>query len=201
MAITFTETVEGRLYQQSQAETKAGIAATSFRLDKSGLVEIRAASEPANTSVVLQVDVTPGQAAAVTVIAPTPVATSVDTPSPAPTPTTAQSGSMVLTSEGFPRLPSWVLAIFLLGVCGAITFISFSQIRSLQLTIRWTMCLILGGLAGYNYAALGFPGSKTWIESNGFSSILVLMLIGMGLGLLVAWLWELNNARLGKKQK
>ena len=69
--VTFTEKVEGGSYQQLQSETAGGVATASFRLEKPGLVEISAASEPAITSVVLQIDVTPGQAAAVTVIAPT----------------------------------------------------------------------------------------------------------------------------------
>jgi beta-N-acetylhexosaminidase len=196
--VTFTETVEGRLYQQSQAESLKGVAATSFRLDKAGLVEIRAASEPANTSVVLQIDVTPGQAAAVTVIAPTPIATIENTPAPEPTATEAKNGSMPFTADGFPLFPSWMLAMGLLAVSGVLTFFSFSQIRSTQIALRWTICVILGGLAAYNYAALGFPGSKSWIEFNGFPAILIMVLVGIGLGLLSAWFWEFFNKRVHK---
>jgi hypothetical protein len=190
--------VDGRLNQQSQAETSKGIAATSFRLDKSGLVEIRAASEPANTSVVLQVDVTPGQAAAVTVIAPTTIATIVNTPLPEPTATKTQSGTIPLVADGFPLFPSWLLAMVLLAAGGAVVYFSFGQNRSARLALRWTVCVIFGGLAAYNYAALGFPGSKSWIESNGFPAILIMMLAGMGLGLLAAWLWEFYSARSHK---
>jgi beta-N-acetylhexosaminidase len=196
--VTFTETVEGRLYQQSQAETLKGVAATSFRLDKAGLVEIRAASEPASTSVVLQIDVTPGQAAAVTVIAPTPIATIENTPAPEPTATEAKNGPMPFTADGFPLFPSWMLAMGLLAVSGVLTFFSFSQIRSTQIALRWTICVILGGLAAYNYAALGFPGSKSWVELNGFPAILIMILVGIGLGLLSAWFWEFYNKRVHK---
>jgi beta-N-acetylhexosaminidase len=196
--VTFTETVEGRLYQQSQAETLTGIAATSFRLDKAGLVEIRAASEPANTSVVLQIDVTPGQAAAVTVIAPTPIATMEKTPTPAPTATEAKNGNVPLTSEGSPLFPSWLLAMGFLAVSGVLTFFSFSQIRSTQMALRWTICVILGGLVAYNYAALGLPGSKPSIENNGFPAIIIMMLVGIGLGLLAAWSWEFYVTRAHK---
>jgi beta-N-acetylhexosaminidase len=197
--VTFTETLEGRLYQQSQAETKAGIAATSFRLDKPGLVEIKAASDPANTSVVLQIDVSPGQAAAVTVIAPTPVETLANTPPPEPTATQTQSGTILLTADGLPLFPSWLLAMVLLVVSGVMAFFSFNQIRSTKLALRWTFCIVLGGLASYNYAALGLPGSKMWIGANGFTGILVMMLVGMGLGLLAAWLWEIYTTRIHKK--
>ena len=50
--------------------TMAGAAAISFRIDKPGLVEVRAASEPATISSVLQLDVKEGSAAVVTVIVP-----------------------------------------------------------------------------------------------------------------------------------
>ena len=60
----------GGVFQQQDAFTKAGVAGISFRIDRPGLVEIRAASEPATISEVLQLDVTEGEAAVVTVIVP-----------------------------------------------------------------------------------------------------------------------------------
>jgi beta-N-acetylhexosaminidase len=188
--VTFTETVEGGLIQQLQSETIGGIAAASFRLDKPGLVEIKAASEPAVTSVVLRIDVTPGQAVAVTVIAPTPIVTVVNTPSPQPTATQVQGVIVDFTRDGFPLLPSWLVAMVILAITAGILFFSFSQIRSAQWALRWTACAILGGLVAYNYAALGFAGSKSLIEEMGFNAILLLMILGLGLGLVGAWLWE-----------
>jgi beta-N-acetylhexosaminidase len=196
--VTFTETVEGGLIQQLQAETIGGMAAASFRLDRPGLVEIKAASEPAVTSVVLQIDVTPGQAAAVTVIAPTPIVTVVNTPLPEPTATQAQEGDVEFTANGFPLLPSWLLAMVMLIFSAGMVFYGFSQTRSTQWALRWTVSAVLGGLAAYNYAALGLPGSKSLIEVNGFAAILIMMLIGMGLGLLGVWLWERYSKRAQK---
>ena len=193
--VTFTKNVENGFGQLIQSETKDGVASASFRLDKQGLVEITAASEPAVTSVVLQIDVTPGQTSAVTVIAPTPVVTVSSTPLPESTPTLSQGGKVDFTADGFPLLPSWLLAMVMLVVSAGMAFLGFSQIRSTQWALRWTVCVVLGGLVAYNYAALGLPGSKALVELNGFAAILIMMLIGMGLGLLGAWLWERYLAR------
>jgi beta-N-acetylhexosaminidase len=196
--VTFTEKVEGGAYLQLQSETIEGVAAASFRLDKPGLVEISAASEPAATSVVLQIDVTPGQAAAVTVIAPTPIMTVVNTPLPQPTATETVVADDEFTADGFPLFSSWLLAMVILIVSAGITFLSVSQIRSVQWSIRWTICLILGGLAAYNYAAFGLPGSQSSIDEFGFSAILIMLLVGMGLGLLAAWIWEKRSSKTQK---
>jgi len=196
--VTFTEKVEGGAYLQMQSTTVDGIAAASFRLDKSGLVEISASSEPAVTSVVLQIDVTPGQAAAVTVIAPTPLMTIVNTPMPLPTATEVVSTGDEFTADGFPLFSSWLLAMVILIVSAGITFLSMSQIRSIQWSLRWTICLILGGLAAYNYAAFGLPGSQASIDEFGFSAILIMLLVGMGFGLLAAWIWEKRSSKIQK---
>jgi len=193
--VTFTERVEGGSYQQLQSVTAGGVATASFRLEKPGLVEISAASEPAVTSVLLQIDVTPGQAAAVTIIAPTPIVTIANTPLPQPTATEDLESSDAFTAGGFPLFSSWLLAMVILMISAGITYLRFNQIRSAQWTVRWTACLFLGGLAAYNYAALGFPGSQGWIEKNGFSAIIVMLFIGMGVGLLAAWIWERRFSR------
>ena len=77
----------GGILQQADANTTQGKARVSFGLDKPGLLQIRATSDPALISEVLQLDVSSGgQPAAVTVIVPqlTPEApaTAVRTPQP-----------------------------------------------------------------------------------------------------------------------
>jgi hypothetical protein len=148
--------------------------------------------------VVLQIDVTPGQAAAVTVIAPTPIVTIVNTPLPLPTATEVVTATDEFTEDGFPRFSSWLLAMVILIVSAAITFLSMSQIRSVQWSIRWTICLFLGGLAAYNYAAFGLPGSQASISEFGFSAILIMLVVGMGFGLLAGRIWERRSSKTQK---
>jgi hypothetical protein len=50
--------------------------------------------------------------------------------------------------------------------------------------------VILGGLASYNYLALGFPGAAGWVASGGGAfSILILTFAGEVIGLVGAWVW------------
>jgi hypothetical protein len=55
---------------------------------------------------------------------------------------------------------------------------------------RWGLCVLLGGLAGYNYMALGLPGSSQVLLSNGMLGLVGISLIGELLGLGFAWLWS-----------
>jgi hypothetical protein len=67
-----------------QSTTLDGIAQASIRLDRTGLLTIRATSDPARISDIVQLDVEQGVPAFATVIAPTPAPTSppaTDTPS------------------------------------------------------------------------------------------------------------------------
>jgi beta-N-acetylhexosaminidase len=188
--VTFSLTREGGVVNQVEAETKDGVASTSFRLDKSGLAEIRATSDPATSSVVLQIDVTPGEAVAVTVIVPTQQTVIASTPLPTPTVAQPEEIKNPLVSKGFPLLSAWLLAMILILFGAGMVFIIISQMRSLLWALRWTLCVVLGGLAAYNYSVFGLPGSAKWIESSGFAAILIMLVTGMSVGLLAAYSWE-----------
>jgi len=56
--------------------------------------------------------------------------------------------------------------------------------------VRWALCVFLGGLAAYNYLALGFPGAADWVaSSSGAFGVLMLTFAGEVLGSLAAWVW------------
>jgi hypothetical protein len=70
------------------------------------------------------------------------------------------------------------------------TFLVVGRMRTLRWVLRWTLCAFLGGLVAYNYAALGLPGSAQWLAQAGFVGLVWMMLIGIGLGLVAAFVWE-----------
>jgi hypothetical protein len=50
--------------------------------------------------------------------------------------------------------------------------------------------VLLGGLAGYNYLVLDFPGAASWIATSaGAFGVLVLTFAGQLIGSLGAWIW------------
>ncbi|GAB4503159.1 MAG: hypothetical protein Fur0043_01510 [Anaerolineales bacterium] len=175
----------GGIIQQIEQVTTNGIARASFALEKPGLVEIRATSDPATLSDVIQIDVTPGEAAAITVIAPVPSEVAVPTPMPA----TPPPEDDFISTEGYPRLGAWFLAMLFIGLSAWLAFLTGKRLRSTQWGVRWGLCASLGGLIGYNYMALGLPSSLHLAAENGILGLLVVMGAGEVIGVVCAWLW------------
>jgi beta-N-acetylhexosaminidase len=176
----------GGIIQQVDQVTTRGIARASFALEKPGLVEIRASSEPATLSNIIQIDVSTGQAAAITVIPPIPSATFEPTPV-SPTPVDEDD---FVTLEGIPRLSGWMFAIMFIGLSALLTYWAGSQLQTQIWGWRWGICVLLGGLMGYNYATFGLPGSAQVVLANGILGVILISGVGELIGLGVAWLWS-----------
>ena len=176
----------GNILQEADATTTSGIARVSFGLDKPGLLEIRATSDPANVSEVLQLDVSAGQAAAITVIVPvqTTETAVVITPTPPP------EQNPFMTRQGAPLFSAWLLTVILLFVGALIAFFVGNRLESRQWGIRWGLCALSCGLLAYNYFAFGLPGSQDFAISNGMGGILVIALLGLLIGWGLGWLWS-----------
>lgn len=175
----------GGVLQQFEAPTVDGMARASFVIDKPGNVEIRAMSEPAIISQVIQFDAS-SAGVAVTVVAPEVSAT------PEPPPPTATLAPMndLITPEGFPRIGAWMLALLTLAGSAALTFWAVSHLISIRWALRFALCALIGGLIAYNYLALGFPGAANWVaEGAGAFGVLTLTLGGEALGVVIAWVW------------
>ena len=181
----------GGVLQQQDATTTEGAAGISFRIDKPGLMEIRAASEPATISEVLQLDVTEGAAAAVTVIVP--VVTETITPVP-PTPELVPENDFV-TTEGAPRFGGWMLNLFILGGGSLLAYWVGGSWGTARWSIRWALCALVGGLLVYNYLALGLPGAAGALKAGGGGALVGLTVLGELAGVLCAWLWMRKRTR------
>ena len=173
--------------QQVDAYTTAGLAHASFTIKNPGKVEIRTVSEPAFVSTVLQFqfDVS-NEGAAVTVVVPS-VTIAPQTPTVTPTPVVVND---LVTPEGYPRVGIWLLVILAVFGSAILMFWAVSRIVSRRWGLRWAFCVFLGGLAAYNYLALGFPGAADWVaSSSGAFGVLLLTFAGELLGAFAAWIW------------
>jgi beta-N-acetylhexosaminidase len=177
----------GGILQQADSTTTGGNARVSFGLDKPGLLQIRATSEPALISEVLQLDVSSGgQPAAVTVIVPqlTPQVQPpvIKTPQPAT--------NEFITDEGRPRFSAWLVTVILIlaGAIGALY--SGLRLQSVHWGTRWALCALAGGLLVYNYFAIGMPGSARFAVENGMGGILILTILGLLAGWGAGWAWS-----------
>lgn len=176
----------GGIIQQVDQVTTRGIARASFALEKPGLVEIHALSDLAIISEAIQIDVNSGQPAAITVVAPFPTETV--TPIPV-TPTPVEEDEFV-TPEGYPRFNGWILVVMFVVFSTLLAFWAGSRLYSLQWGWRWGICVLLGGLVGYNFIALDLLGSTQFVLGSGLSAVVGMAGVGELIGLGVAWIWS-----------
>ncbi len=180
-----TRDESGDILQQFDSPTVDGVARTSFVIDKPGNVEIHVVSEPALVSEVLQFDAS-SAGVAVTVVVPVVSVT----PEPElPTPTLTPVNDLI-SPEGYPRIGAWMLVLLALAGGAALVFWAVSNLISVRWALRFALCVVIGGLATYNYLVLGFPGAADWIASGaGTVGILTLTFSGEALGVVAAWAW------------
>ena len=173
------------ILRQVDVNTSQGIARANFVIDKPGNVEISVTSEPALISGKLQF-VASNEGVTVTEVPPivTPTITLIpSTLTPVPTP-------IWVTVDGYPRMGGWFLALLALFGSVGLAFWAVSKIDSVRWGLRWALCMSIGGLIGYNYLALGFPGAAQWIASDaGVNGLLILMFSGETIGGIAALIW------------
>ncbi len=177
---------EKGILKQEDTTTVKGIAHASFSINSPGKVEISVISEPALDSLAIRFDAS-NEGAAVTVVAPQVTATLQPTPTVTPTPVPEND---LVTPEGYPRVGIWLLVVLAVVGGAILTFWAMSRLISRRWGLRWALCVFLGGLAAYNYLALGFPGAADWIaSSSGAFGVLLLTFAGELIGSLAAWIW------------
>lgn len=183
--IMSTRDETGQSLQQVNALTTNGIARASFAIDKPGQVEISAVSELAVVSRILQLQAGT-EPAAVTVVVPMVTVT----PIPPTATATLPPESDLISREGHPRIGVWLLVLLTLFGGALLGYWAVSRIFSPRWALRWALCIFIGGLLGYNYLALDFPGAAEWIASDGGAfGVIMLTFAGEVVGILVALLW------------
>ncbi len=192
----FTTGGESGTVQQIETTTTEGIARCSFRIQTAGFLEIRATSDPATLSSLLQLDVSNTEAAAVTAIAPTSVYT--QTPAPLMTMTPlSETEQMEGKIKGKPGASDWFLALFVILVSVGGIFTAGRRYASLLWGVRWGLLGVLGGWTGYVLIGLtGWRVSSRW-------SLVIIVLLGVVLGWLAGWFWwqQLGMSRQGPGRK
>ncbi|MBN2387158.1 MAG: hypothetical protein JXB85_09060 [Anaerolineales bacterium] len=177
---------ESVVLQTAVAETAQGVARASFSIDRPGLLEIRARSEPALTSVVLQLDVS-SEGVDVIAVAPTAtLETSVPTQADGIPPGLDANAPY---AEGRPGLIDWVGMVAVLAGLGLLVYWLVARLTSPRWGLRWAFCCALGGLAAYNYLALGLPGGAAWVVRGEIGGILGVVFAGGLVGVAACWIW------------
>jgi beta-N-acetylhexosaminidase len=161
-----------------------GMAQADYVLNRQGVVQVSAVSEPAKNSTIIQLAVgeVPGF---VTQLAPTE---KLETPSPEISPTATNPGT--ITGNGGKNRAGWdtlFAMMLILGACSAAVL--FLAGRYGFAAGRWRIMLssLIGGLAGYDLIALGFSGADNAAAGGGPWLSVWIGTIGAVLGAVLAW--------------
>jgi beta-N-acetylhexosaminidase len=165
--------------QQVETETINGIARASYRLQSPGIIVIKAVSDPAQTSSLLQITIAEGQAASITEIAPTLNATPTLKSTTAPEATPIQNTSESIVKPSAINFLAWVAALCY-GAAGSFGLFFLIQRKRSE---RWG--LRFGLLAG-SAAMIGFSIMDLIIKpSNQYFWLWILL--ATTVGLLIGW--------------
>jgi beta-N-acetylhexosaminidase len=180
-----TSTGEGGIIQEFLGTTVDGIAHISFKIDRRGLLEVRAVSEPAKTSVVLQLSVS-GEGLSVTVVAPTPILGATPTPGP-PAGEHNPNGSSL--EQGHPGFGSWLVMVLLAAALAFVAFRLGSHRNSIRWGVRWSLCTAVGALAAYAIMSMRIPALAAFLRQSGLWGLVGILVLGAAAGMGGGYAW------------
>jgi len=187
----FTIGAETDVVQTIESTTQKGIARASYHIERPGLLEISVISEPAYNSDRLRLDVAEDSGAVITAIVPTASPTATLTPSATPTlePTPLPTQATVVPPPS-AKTGDWARSLAaVLGLAALAAWIGM-RLSAARWGLRWGLCMLIGGLAAYNYIALDLPGSQAVVGKGGSGGVLLVSLAGVALGAMTAWIWR-----------
>jgi len=191
--VQFTIRIAGdqAIIAQPQATTVDGIATIEYRIERDGIFEVTASSEPANTSGILILNTQGGLAQ---LIMPTPTPTNTPTPTPTLTPTYEVSPITTETPppnpSGYPDMIDWFMTLIFMALgFGAAYATGRFWWGSQQWGIRSGLCALIGGFSTYLLLTLGIGGLEDLVREGGTWFIVEVTLFGMLIGWVAALLW------------
>ncbi len=176
--------------------TRDGVASVMTALDRPGVIEVRVESPPARQSEIVQLSVqgealevsTPGG----TSESPTESVEATETSEPSQVPSQAAEtqppdGSSTTSTV---EVEDFLVGIIGIGIIATIAFaVANGRSGDRNIQLRIALLAVIGGLIGYNYLALGFPGSADAMESLGLVAGLIFTIIGGGIAMVVGIAW------------
>ena len=185
---------EGLIIAQPEATTIDGLATISYRIDRDGIFEVTATSEPAMVSGTLVLNTQGGLAQ---VIMPTPTPTIQPTPTRTPPPIQtlfpSKSPEPAANTTGFPSMMDWFLIVLILIAGFGVAFlVGFRWWGGSKWAIRSGFCALIGGLLAYLLLTLGIDSLAEMVKESGSWFIIQMTMAGMLFGWVVALIWWLR---------
>lgn len=191
----FTTGRDNAVVQQITSMTLNGVAKAAFRIQNPGIVEIRVASAPAQTSQILSLDVSGEQPAAVTAIVPTAPVEPTHTLEPTSSPTPESTPEPVAPNTSDLRFLHWLLAVVVTWLsAGGIYALGRSRL-SLRWGLRWALLAAAGGLAVYSIVMIFVDETGNWFTQN-LGGTIFLALCGVVLGWAFGIYWQRRTQKI-----
>lgn len=187
--VVFTVTVSGEKssVQQFAVSTQEGIARMMYQITTPGLMEVRAASEPATVSHILRLNINAETVAFITIVAPTQIVT------PAPEATTtvepAKEPEPQNRNTTFERVFNWLITYGLIWLISWLIYLLGLKTVSMTWGVRWGLASLLGGLLMYMLLLSLKPAILTWTASDNRLGLLLLLSLGCLMGWGIGYLW------------
>lgn len=178
--------------RQIESQTVQGIARATIRIDTSGNLEIRAESEDAKTSNIIQIAVPPENATTTPAPTETPTITPTTQPSPTaePTATSTPTPEAPVTETQNATILDWLTGMGV-SIAIALTSYYYSQVSGqLRWAVRSGLLVLIGGILAYTYIALEMPGSAQILSQNNLWNIVIVTCLGACLGWLATLIWK-----------
>jgi beta-N-acetylhexosaminidase len=172
--------------------TKQGIAQADYTLDRKGEMRITASSEPARQSTILSFVVSE-QSSVVTIEGPMDITGTPPSASPTISGTpaiAAGNGRQGARVGGDTFIAMVVLLCVLMGVA---LFLSH-HLPGKAADVRIALSVLVGGLAGYDYMVLGFPGAFDLASWGGRWIAIPIGIVGSIAGFAIVW-WLENRPK------
>jgi beta-N-acetylhexosaminidase len=192
---TIRKADENVIVAQPEATTQNGLALIEYRIDREGIFEVTASSEPATTSGILVLNTQGGSAELILptpTLAPTPTVTptAVPTPTPTPTPTPPPGG----VESGYPRMGDWLLMLMILALGFGLAYaIGYYWWGGNLWGVRSGLLVVIGGLGAYIILTLGFPSVMDWLKQNGAWFVTQVAFVGMLFGWIGSLVWWMST--------
>ncbi len=185
---------ENLIIAQPEAKTVDGLASINYRIERDGILEVNAASEPAMVSETLVLNTEGGLAQ---VIMPTPTPTIQPTPSITPVPTQTPQPSPTpepgANTTGFPRMMDWFLIVLILiAGFGVAYLVGFRWWGGPIWAFRSGFCTLIGGLLAYLLLTLGIESLVELVKQSSSWFIVQMTIVGMLFGWVIALIWWLK---------
>jgi beta-N-acetylhexosaminidase len=175
--------------QQVQAQTQGGIARARYRISTPGLIEVRAESDPATSSDVLRLDVSPTEGGVLEAFTPTPKPSPTPTQAPTPTATAIPTPVPGQGSGGKGPLLGWLLNALLSWGMALAFFVVGGRVLRFAWLRRAAPYVLVVGLLAYLWMLLGLPGSMP-LDPPGsavLAAVVCALLAGALGALVVSW--------------